>query len=168
MASLPIILTYLTLCVVSNFFVSVTCNNHTSSNIGVKLIAVPSNTNNLVHFASSISPRGDDIDVTLTTKHTFTVGHRVNGDRLLDEYVHNLLETGSEQDVKTEMKYPNMFPMSVIGVKITYVEVIVEHSSNSTGIAYVTDGGIGQNKITFCIEVKQTKVFRADVKIYGH
>lgn len=59
------------------------------------------------------------------------------------------------------------YPASGVGAVITYVQVIVNQSSNS-GKGYVIAGGIGQRFIHLVIEAHSTSYFSYNSQIYGY
>lgn len=92
----------------------------------------------------------------------YAQGQRIAGD--------SLVSTNSEskqwprlQDVTMNLSYP----ASGVGAVITYVQVIVNQSSNS-GKGYVIAGGIGQRFIHLVIEAHSTSYFSYNSQIYGY
>lgn len=50
---------------------------------------------------------------------------------------------------------------------VTMAQVDVEQSTNLAR-AFVSEGGVGQRKITIVVEAKQTLYFRYNVQIFGY
>jgi len=92
----------------------------------------------------------------------YRLGLRISGDRLVATAAGSNSWT-SAQDVKLALSYPK----TGIGAIITYLQVIVEQSTN-IGRGYVTSGGIGQRQITVVIEGNQTLYFKYSSEIYGY
>lgn len=59
------------------------------------------------------------------------------------------------------------YPRAGVGAVITYIEIIVDQSSN-LGRGFVTSGGIGQRQIAITIEAQRTLHFRQNTQIYGY
>lgn len=84
------------------------------------------------------------------------------GDRLL----------GSDSQVQQWTTAQNVtqtisYPKTGVGSIISYIEVVVEQSSN-LGRGYVTSGGIGQRQISITIEANKTTIFRETTQLYGY
>ncbi|XP_055296746.1 uncharacterized protein LOC129565661 [Sitodiplosis mosellana] len=59
------------------------------------------------------------------------------------------------------------YPRSGVGAVITYIEIVVNQSSN-LGRGFVTSGGIGQRQIVITIEAQKTLYFLQTTTIYGY
>ncbi|XP_031628629.1 uncharacterized protein LOC116344295 isoform X2 [Contarinia nasturtii] len=92
----------------------------------------------------------------------YRLGNRIAGDRLVATAAGSNSWT-SAQDIKLTLNYPK----TGIGSIVTYLQVIVEQSTN-IGRGYVTSGGIGQRQITVVIEGNQTLYFKYNAEIYGY
>ncbi|XP_053678030.1 uncharacterized protein LOC128728431 [Anopheles nili] len=91
----------------------------------------------------------------------YTLGARFSGDQLV------AISSGgkswtSPQDIKLNLQYPT----TGVGASVTYVEVIVDQSSE-LGQGYVVSGGVGQRFIQLVIEAYNTVYFNYSAAIYG-
>ncbi|XP_058451478.1 uncharacterized protein LOC131430450 [Malaya genurostris] len=91
----------------------------------------------------------------------YTVGSRVAGDQLVAS-VQDGWSWATLQDVKLTLTYPT----SGVGAVVSYVQVVVNQSSN-LGQGYVVAGGIGQRYIQIVIQAFQTSYFNYNAQVYG-
>ncbi|XP_055612568.1 uncharacterized protein LOC129759151 [Uranotaenia lowii] len=92
---------------------------------------------------------------------TYTVGNRQSGDRLVSVN-QDSASWPTLQDVKLTLSYP----VSGVGAVVTYVEIVVQQSSNK-GRGYVVAGGVGQRFIQVIIEANATSYFSYSAQIFG-
>uniref|UniRef100_A0A1Q3FN42 Putative transcription activator mbf2 n=1 Tax=Culex tarsalis TaxID=7177 RepID=A0A1Q3FN42_CULTA len=92
----------------------------------------------------------------------YSVGNRVSGDRLVAADS-NGQSWATLQDVALTLNYPR----SGTGAVVTYVQVVVNQSSNQ-GRGYIAAGGIGQRRISLVIEAYRTNYFNYNAQIYGY
>lgn len=104
------------------------------------------------------------LDIARSTRQqiVYSVGNRISGDRLVATDS-NGQSWSSLQDVALTLNYPR----SGTGAVVTYVQVVVNQSSNQ-GRGYITAGGIGQRRITLVIEAYSTNYFNYNAQIYGY
>lgn len=67
------------------------------------------------------------------------------------------------QNVKQNLRYPK----SGMGAVVTYVEIVVNQSTN-LGRAYVISGGIGQRSVGLVIEAQNTLYFTYRASVFGY
>lgn len=67
------------------------------------------------------------------------------------------------QDVTLNLRYPQ----AGTGAVVSYVQVVVNQSSNQ-GRGYVVSGGVGQRYIQLVIEAYSTSYFQYNAQIYGY
>ncbi|XP_065073452.1 uncharacterized protein LOC135697597 [Ochlerotatus camptorhynchus] len=91
----------------------------------------------------------------------YTLGNRVSGDRLVATNQDGQ-SWSTLQDVSLDLSYPQ----SGVGAVVSYVQVVVNQSSNQ-GRGYVVSGGIGQRYIRLVIEAYSTSYFNFNAQIYG-
>ncbi|XP_055298544.1 uncharacterized protein LOC129566529 [Sitodiplosis mosellana] len=92
----------------------------------------------------------------------YRLGNRISGDRL-SATAGASNQWSTPQNVKLTLAYPR----SGVGNVVTYVQVIVEQSTN-LGRGYVTSGGIGQRQVTIIIEAQSTLYFKYNAEIFGY
>ncbi|XP_055612447.1 uncharacterized protein LOC129758900 [Uranotaenia lowii] len=92
---------------------------------------------------------------------TYAIGNRQSGDRLVSVN-QDSASWPTLQDVKLTLSYP----VSGVGAVVTYVEIVVQQSSN-IGRGYVVAGGIGQRFIQVIIEANATSYFSYSAQIFG-
>lgn len=143
--------------------------------IGDKLVAVNS--------ASQSWPTLQDVKLTLTYPRTGT-GAVVSYVEVLVEQVilHNLIvkfctcskipNDNAKWDTAWDWAETFMFNAYVRYVNLVYwyrcYISILHFQSSNLGQGYVTDGGIGQRRITLVIEALRTTYFRHSSQIYGY
>ncbi|XP_055540345.1 uncharacterized protein LOC129727011 [Wyeomyia smithii] len=91
----------------------------------------------------------------------YTLGGRVNGDRLVGS-----LQDGQSWSILQDIALTLRYPQSGVGAVVSYVQVVVNQSSN-LGQGYVVAGGIGQRYIQMVIEAYRTSYFNYNAQIYG-
>ncbi|XP_055612489.1 uncharacterized protein LOC129759060 [Uranotaenia lowii] len=91
----------------------------------------------------------------------YSAGSRQSGDRLV-AINSNSRYWSSPQDVQVALTYPQ----SGTGSIVTYVQVVVNQSSNY-GRGYIASGGIGQRRIQLIIEAYSTSSISFTANIYG-
>ncbi|EAT33840.1 AAEL013885-PA [Aedes aegypti] len=104
------------------------------------------------------------LEVARSTRQqiVYTLGNRLSGDRLVGTSQDGT-SWSSLQDVTLNLRYPQ----AGSGAVVSYVQVVVNQSSNQ-GRGYVVSGGIGQRYIQLVIEVYSTSYFQYNAQIYGY
>ncbi|XP_055382332.1 uncharacterized protein LOC129612652 [Condylostylus longicornis] len=90
-----------------------------------------------------------------------TAGSRVAGDRLVASGSGGQ-SWATPQDVQLSLQYPK----SGTGAVLSYVEVLVDQSSN-VGEGFIISGGIGQRHIALVIQARSTTHFNYAAAFYG-
>ncbi|XP_001664091.2 uncharacterized protein LOC5578882 [Aedes aegypti] len=104
------------------------------------------------------------LEVARSTRQqiVYTLGNRLSGDRLVGTSQDGT-SWSSLQDVTLNLRYPQ----AGSGAVVSYVQVVVNQSSNQ-GRGYVVSGGIGQRYIQLVIEAYSTSYFQYNAQIYGY
>ncbi|KXJ84397.1 hypothetical protein RP20_CCG009866 [Aedes albopictus] len=92
----------------------------------------------------------------------YTLGNRLSGDRLVATSQDGA-SWATLQDVTLNLRYPQ----AGTGAVVSYVQVVVNQSSNQ-GRGYVVSGGVGQRYIQLVIEAYSTSYFQYNAQIYGY
>lgn len=118
--------------------------------------------------------------------------HISNSGDSLQGFAEKNFDYTTPQEIKVTVQYPG----SGVGAVISYVQIDVEQvikrwlwlifiiscrldwfaendisnlfQSTNLGQAYITDGGVGQRKLTIVIEAKQTLYFKYKAYIWGY
>lgn len=107
------------------------------------------------------------LEITKNTHQqlVYTVGTRVDGDRLVASDSENL-SWSTVHGVIMNVRYPQSSSGTPAAV-VSYVEVVVDQSSDE-GRAYVIEGGVGQRNIAFVVEAHSTTYFNFKAEVYGY
>lgn len=92
----------------------------------------------------------------------YTLGNRVSGDRLVATSQDGQ-SWATLQDVTLNLRYPQ----AGTGAVVSYVQVVVNQSSNQ-GRGYVVSGGVGQRYVQLAVEAYRTSYFNYNAQVYGY
>ncbi|XP_062556052.1 uncharacterized protein LOC134220914 [Armigeres subalbatus] len=141
--------------------VTASVENNPPQLIKAKLVVVP----DIATFKAT-HPELDVVPLNATKSNrsqiVYTVGQRLPGDQLVST-TQDYSSSDTLQDVALYLRYPE----SGTGAVVTFVEIVVNQSSNQ-GHAHIVSGGVGEHFIELVVEAYGTSYFQYSVQVYGY